>query len=100
VAPNEVALVVDVGTPPPGDGVLGKLRIRTPKRTETTRAVPAASCEEAASAMALIVTTALDPDAKLVAPASHPPRWPPASRDAVVTSALRVNCEERAPSER
>jgi hypothetical protein len=46
-------------------GFLGVLRIRRPDGTETTRAVPALTCGEAASAMTLIAAIAVDPDAAI-----------------------------------
>lgn len=80
-------------------GFTGRLRVRTPEATETTRVVPAATCAEVVDAMALIAAMVIDPgsvvaagDAEpaatsvapsLPAPASGPPPvTPQASRPA------------------
>jgi hypothetical protein len=46
-------------------GFMGYLRVRPIEGTETTRAVPAATCDEVVSALALIAAIVVDPDAVL-----------------------------------
>lgn len=86
---GEAAIEINALVAPEGGGFLGVLRIRRPDGTETTRSVPAATCSEAASAMALIATIAIDPDAASGAPSGDavPSQTGAASAPPVATTA-------------
>src|SRR5262245_30548902 len=68
-AANPIEPAIDFGAQivEEAGGFLGLLRVRTLDGAETTRAVPATTCAEAVSAMALIVAIVVDPDAALSA---------------------------------
>ncbi|HVU04121.1 MAG TPA: hypothetical protein VHE30_20325 [Polyangiaceae bacterium] len=90
-AEGEASTLVAVHIVPEAGGYLGLLGLRRPDGTESTRAVPAASCDEAASALALIAAIAVDPEASVpkagpgaigafdapAAPVAPPPVAPP-----------------------
>ena len=59
--PIEPAVEIGARITAQSGGFVGYLRLRTPEGSETTRAVPAATCEEVVSAMSLIATLVTPP---------------------------------------